>query len=200
MRPPDRVKYIIRSPYCGSCFDFINEKPSRRMGLKLHEKLVLRAARMRCEPTKAEAKLWERLREAPGWHTQEPLVFYIADFLHVPTSTIVELDGRHHHLPENEIKDATRTEELRSKGYTVIRFDNHQVMNSLESVLKKIAHAVEYRSTIKQVLPDRPRRGAGTHITAKKPPMHKKWSGRGYVRTKDKPDIMTVKIPRRGCW
>jgi very-short-patch-repair endonuclease len=54
---------------------------------------------------------------------------------------IVELDGIQH--LEQEDYDRERTAFLESKGYRVLRFWNHQVMNEIEGVLQAIGDALE---------------------------------------------------------
>jgi very-short-patch-repair endonuclease len=52
---------------------------------------------------------------------------------------VIELDG-YHHLGQIEY-DARRTAWLKSKGYRVIRFWNHQVMTDVDGVLRDIRAA-----------------------------------------------------------
>lgn len=162
----------------------------------LHELLVQRAARMRSEPTRAEAALWAELKHDKRWDTQVPLIFYIADFLHLPTSTIIEVDGLYHQQHEVFLKDQRRTKILSEKGFTIIRFDNDEVLNTIDEVLTRINAIIDFRTenTITKALERKARKDA------RPPPppiMHKKWTGRGYIRTKEKPDIMSVVLPKR---
>ena len=54
---------------------------------------------------------------------------------------IIELDGSQH--IEQQEYDDERTRYLESRGYKVIRFWNHQVMNDLEGVVRAILQALE---------------------------------------------------------
>jgi very-short-patch-repair endonuclease len=53
---------------------------------------------------------------------------------------IIELDGSQH-LDQNEY-DAERTEYLELRGYQVLRFWNHDVMNHIDDVLNVIWNAL----------------------------------------------------------
>ena len=62
----------------------------------------------------------------------------IADFVCLPNSLIIELDGGYHQLPQQQRNDAARTEWLEEKGFTVIRFSNEDVLKNIEHVLEII--------------------------------------------------------------
>ena len=55
---------------------------------------------------------------------------------------IVELDGGQHFEEHNMKRDARRDAFLASKGYRVLRFNNHDVMTNKEGVLEVIAAAL----------------------------------------------------------
>ena len=63
---------------------------------------------------------------------------YIADFICLSKSIIVELDGGCHNNPENKEHDRIRNERLAKMGYKTLRFTNRQVFTSLDSVLNEI--------------------------------------------------------------
>ena len=65
---------------------------------------------------------------------------YIVDFCAPRKKLIIELDGSQH-LEQQEY-DAERTEFLKSKGYTVLRFWNNAVLNNMDSVLNVIWDAL----------------------------------------------------------
>ena len=95
--------------------------------------------------TPAEVKLWSRLRahrlESIHFRNQHAIGMYVVDFCAPRKKLIIELDGSHH-LEQQEY-DAERTRYLESRGYRVIRFWNHQVMNDLEGVICAILKAIE---------------------------------------------------------
>lgn len=187
---------------CNSCFLCLLDRPLPEDEALFALKLSRRAARMRCEPTIAESHLWQELSKSPEWHTQEPVTPFIADFLHIPTSTIVEVDGSYHQLAKAADKDRRRTEYLSKHGYAVIRFSNKDVMGCRDAVLQRIDAVVEYRRSTVILIDNRPRRRTDKVVIADGvakvdlPKMRKKWTGRAYVLTA-KPDVMAAIIPPR---
>ncbi len=65
---------------------------------------------------------------------------FIVDFVCVERLLIIEIDGGQH--AEQAEYDQHRDAWLRSQGYTVLRFWNHEVMQQLEGVLEQIGSAV----------------------------------------------------------
>lgn len=89
--------------------------------------------------TDAEQKLWRALRrcQVNGWRfrRQAPVGPYIADFLCFDPRLIIEVDGgQHAHSPSDE----KRTAFLNRKGFYVLRFWNHDVLQRTEGVLLEI--------------------------------------------------------------
>ena len=95
--------------------------------------------------TPAEVKLWARLRahrlQGVHFRNQHAIGNYIVDFCAPRKKLIIELDGSQHLL--QEAYDHERTEYLQSKGYTVLRFWNNQVMNDIEGVIRAIMQTIE---------------------------------------------------------
>jgi very-short-patch-repair endonuclease len=56
--------------------------------------------------------------------------FFIADFLLTNHKIVIELDGGYHNTAAQKELDRKRTSILKSKGYTVIRFTNLEVLNN----------------------------------------------------------------------
>lgn len=88
--------------------------------------------------------LWQHLRAGRllgvKFKRQQPLGFYIADFVALERGLVIELDGSHHAGSED---DAVRDAELRARGFTVLRFWNNEVTDNLDGVLARIAEALE---------------------------------------------------------
>ena len=101
---------------------------------------------MRKNATEAEKKLWYELREfKKGGHyfrRQVPIGKFITDFACLKAKLIVELDGGHHTESTQSFYDDKRDEWLRSEGYTVLRFFNHQVFKDKQAVLNTIHAAL----------------------------------------------------------
>jgi very-short-patch-repair endonuclease len=98
-----------------------------------------RAIQLRKESTPAEQKLWSRIRNdqlGVTFRRQHAIGKYIPDFCSPQAKLIIELDGSQH-LEQAEY-DRERTAYLQSKGYKVLRFWNHSVMNDIESVIRAI--------------------------------------------------------------
>ena len=106
--------------------------------------LLANAKSLRSHQTEAESKLWYHLRAhrfmGLKFKRQKPVGRYIADFVCWEHRLIVELDGGQH--AEEAAYDRQRDAWLRSQGYTVLRFWNHEVMGEMEGVLEQIRCAV----------------------------------------------------------
>ena len=102
------------------------------------------AKSLRSNQTEAEARLWYHLRAhrfmGLKFKRQKPVGRYIADFVCCERRLIIELDGGQH--SEQVTYDQRRDTWLRSRGYTVLRFWNNNVMQQLEGVLEQIRCAV----------------------------------------------------------
>ena len=102
------------------------------------------ARQLRTAMTDAERYLWRslRLRQFDGYkfRRQHPLGHYVVDFVCVEAKLVVEVDGGQH--SERQEYDASRTEWLRQKGFRVLRFWNHEVMNDIEAVKTVIWEAL----------------------------------------------------------
>lgn len=100
-------------------------------------KMMRRAGELRQNQTEAEAKLWSRLRAhrmaGVQFRRQYAIGNYIVDFCSPRRKLIIELDGSQH-LDQAEY-DVERTKHLEVKGYRVLRFWNHDVMNNVDKVL-----------------------------------------------------------------
>jgi len=86
--------------------------------------------------TDAERALWFELRDRRlGGHkfrSQWSIWPHIADFCCLEAKLIVEVDGGQHG-PE---KDVARTAALKKRGFRIIRFWNHDVLENMEGVLE----------------------------------------------------------------
>ena len=95
--------------------------------------------------TPAEKALWRLLRDRSLAHLkfrrQHPIGDYITDFYCHELKLVVEVDGDIHQLPERKAADADREADLKSLGFTVLRFTNQQVLASPRWVLRTILSA-----------------------------------------------------------
>lgn len=106
------------------------------------------AKHLRKHQTPAESRLWEALRNKKlhglRFRRQHPVGNFIADFYCPACKLVIELDGGiHAHRADY---DAARTQEMAAYGYRVIRFENQQVLDDLNSVLDVIYQEALSRS------------------------------------------------------
>lgn len=96
--------------------------------------------------TDVERVLWRQLRSRQlaghKFRRQQPLGQYIVDFVCLEKRVIVELDGGQHAEEGTVAYDAERTAWLKTEGFCVLRFWNHDVLKSLDSVKEAIAQAL----------------------------------------------------------
>jgi very-short-patch-repair endonuclease len=89
--------------------------------------------------TDAEQLLWRHLRAhrmcGQKFRRQQPIGPYVVDFVHFGGRVVIEADGGQHNGSAN---DAVRDAWLRSQGFTVLRFWNHEILQNIEAVLEAI--------------------------------------------------------------
>jgi len=103
------------------------------------------ASTLRKRMTKAECCLWKyvlRARKMKGYtfNRQRPVLRYIADFMCKQLQLIIEVDGSIHDDPAIKKHDVFRQSELESCGFTILRFTNEEVLQSI-SVVRDTIHA-----------------------------------------------------------
>src|SRR5204862_8275470 len=102
------------------------------------------ARRMRRQATKAEIRLWQRLRnrqlEDTKFRRQVPIGAYIADFATKEKRLIIEVDGGQHGIAADA--DEARSRELARLCYRVIRFWNGDVLKNTDGVIEAIREAL----------------------------------------------------------
>lgn len=102
-----------------------------------NKRLKLFARKLRNNSTLAEVILWQKVlkrKQLKGYPflRQRPIANYIVDFFSKELKLIIELDGKIHQFQKK--KDKAREEELTKLGYTVIRFNNEEVLKNLYNV------------------------------------------------------------------
>lgn len=105
------------------------------------------ARNLRSNLTDAEQRLWSKLRRKQilgvQFYRQKPLANYIVDFYCAAANLVIELDGSQHFEPDHQASDEERDRKLESLGLRVLRFDNRQVMQELDAVMRVVFEAVE---------------------------------------------------------
>jgi len=99
---------------------------------------------LRKQQTDAESILWYHLRnrgmDGYRFRRQHVLKGFIADFVCLEKSLVIELDGGHH--SDQTEYDLTRSRILQREGFTVIRFWNDEIMYHLDDVLQSLWNAL----------------------------------------------------------
>jgi len=67
---------------------------------------------------------------------QHIIEYFIPDFVALSCKLIIEIDGEIHNFQKKN--DSEREHFLTENGYKVIRFENEEVLNDIEQVIKKI--------------------------------------------------------------
>ena len=115
--------------------------PLRTAHPDIYQILKNNAVNNRKTPTDAETLLWQCLRDRQlglKFRRQHAIGDYIADFICLEISLIIEVDGEYHNSEEQQEKDTIRTKYLNEQGFYVLRFTNNEVINQTEWVLKRI--------------------------------------------------------------
>src|SRR3990167_6594291 len=98
------------------------------------------AKHLRTNQTDAEKLFWSRVRNRRllnlKFKRQYVIEPYIVDFVCIERKLIVELDGGQH--AERQDYDKKRSQYLENLGFTVLRFWDHDVLLSVDSVLDSI--------------------------------------------------------------
>ena len=104
------------------------------------KKSLNNAKNLRKNMTDAEKILWFNIRNSKlqgiKFRRQVPIGVYIADFVCEEKKFIIELDGAQH-IDRAEY-DSKRTKFLENLGYSVLRFNNDDVLKNTDSVLENI--------------------------------------------------------------
>ena len=107
---------------------------------------LARRRALRRTSTEAESVLWWQLRAKRfagfKFRRQHSCGPYILDFYCPAEQLAIELDGGQHFEPRAEAYDERRTDYLRRRNITVLRFSNDLVFTELEAVLEAIAVAL----------------------------------------------------------
>ena len=102
------------------------------------------ANKLRKNMTKAEASLWKYIlksgkMEGFKFRRQRPILKYIVDFVCLELKLIIEIDGIIHDFEAVVKNDNIRKMELENAGFTLIRFQDREVLGNLEGVAESIA-------------------------------------------------------------
>jgi very-short-patch-repair endonuclease len=110
-------------------------------------KLKELARELRNNSTQSEIKLWQFLRNKQmhgyDFHRQKPIDNFILDFYCHELMLGIELDGYSHTLEEVYEKDLVKQKKLNELGIHILRFDDREVMDDIDNVLRTIEGYIE---------------------------------------------------------
>ena len=97
--------------------------------------------------TKEERHLWyDFLRTYPVRFLRQKVIdWYIADFYCHDARLVIELDGSQHYEHPGLLRDTIRTEQMESRGLTVLRIPNSAVSHNFRGVCEFIDEYVRIR-------------------------------------------------------
>lgn len=97
--------------------------------------------------TDAEQLLWKHVRRKQlceiQFYRQKPIGNYILDFYAPAVRLVIEIDGGQHFFDEHLKRDRKRDAYLASMSLKVLRFDNWQILKSLDDVLAEIYRQIK---------------------------------------------------------
>ncbi len=97
---------------------------------------------LRNQATPAEQALWGKLKRKQfhqlKFTRQYSVGNFILDFCCYDTRLGIELDGGQHNQIEARNYDEQRTDYLKERNIKILRFWNHEVLQSMDAVLRKI--------------------------------------------------------------
>ena len=119
---------------------------------KYNKKLKTLARKLRKDSTRGEIILWTEVLKAkkmsgyqfnrqfsitiPASNSQENDLNIIVDFICRKLKLIIEIDGYSHYFKYEQ--DKLRDKKLAEFGYTILRFEEWEVINNLDNVIRVI--------------------------------------------------------------
>lgn len=102
---------------------------------------------LRNNSTLGEVLLWQKLRAGQirgyKFNRQKPLGRYIVDFYCKPLKLVIEVDGGYHYQGNQPMRDKERQEALEDMGLQFLRFDDLDVKNDINFVVRVIHDFIE---------------------------------------------------------
>jgi len=101
---------------------------------------------LRKDMTKAEAVFWIHIKNSQlgyRFRRQYSIGKYIVDFYCPELKLVVEIDGATHDHPDVYKKDQEKQRYLESKGFTVIRYNDEEILNELDAMWDNLYNICE---------------------------------------------------------
>jgi very-short-patch-repair endonuclease len=93
--------------------------------------------------TVGEKKLWEALRRLKlNIRRQAPIGRYIADFVHLGSRLVIEVDGMRHELADAQLHDLERDAWLKGEGFRVLRVRDADAFGRPHDVAEQIRQTI----------------------------------------------------------
>lgn len=90
--------------------------------------------------------MWNLLRDfrprGARFRRETPIGPYIADFAWLSKKVVIEVDGDSHETVAGRAHDNVRDAWMKDQGYTVLRFDNSDLIDAEDHVFLEIEKAI----------------------------------------------------------
>lgn len=113
----------------------------QRLHAGAQKPIYQRARELRNNSTHAEDVLWGYLKTKPGnykFRRQHPYSIFILDFYCHKLKLVIEIDGSVHEKQEIKFNDQQRQHLLEQDGLVVLRFNNDEILMSIENIIAVI--------------------------------------------------------------
>ena len=154
----ETTKQIPPSPLIrGNKIENVDAEALNRYGtFNYNTELLDRAKTLRENPTPTEQRIWDevlRSKQLLGYKftRQKPIGNYILDFYCAELLFAIEIDGEIHN--QNKEYDQVRTNYLNGCGIQVIRFNNIEVLDSIEHLKGELIKTIEVQKSKLQAPP-----------------------------------------------
>lgn len=123
-------------------------KASKQNNFYYNKNLQAKARELRNSMTKAECCLWKYALNKKKMHgyqftRQRPILNYIVDFMCKDLMLIIEVDGISHQFNDTEVNDRIRQSQLEAIGFTVLRFQDGEILNNITDVILVIENFIK---------------------------------------------------------
>jgi very-short-patch-repair endonuclease len=102
---------------------------------------------LRNQATITEVRLWECIHKKQilgiRFRRQYSIGKYIVDFYSPQLKLAIEIDGKSHDTQSKQEYDAIREKEIKQLGINILRFRNHEVLDELDNVVRKIEDTIK---------------------------------------------------------
>ncbi len=120
----------------------LKQEMTRRKIIPYNPKLKQLAKELRKNMTVSEVLLWNELKQKRmlgyDFDRQRPIDEFIVDFYCKELMLAIEIDGISHYTEEAFRRDTERQKRLESLGVNFLRFDDSEVKNDINNVLRTI--------------------------------------------------------------